>query len=119
MKRLLSLLAVSTALMLVVLPFANAQGGAPPPGGAPGGAQAEKPGTFEGQLTKVDAAGKTISVKGAAGEMQFRYDDKTQVQGPEKDIQGLAAKTGTPVRVTYRGEKDNAIATSIQVMEKK
>jgi hypothetical protein len=98
--------------MLVVLPLANAQGGQAPPA-----AQAAK--EFEGQLTKVDATAKTISVKGSAGEMLFRYDDKTQVQGPEKDIQGLAGKSGTPLKVTYREAGDNRIAIAIQVLEKR
>jgi hypothetical protein len=125
MKQLLSLLAVTIAVVLIVTPMANAQGpekgGAPgqEKGGAPGGpppGQADKPQTFEGQITKVDA--KTIGVKGAAGEMTFTYDDKTQVRGGEKDVQGLAGKTGTPVRVTYREAGGNRIALSIDVMDK-
>ena len=74
---------------------------------------------FEGQLTKVDAAAKTISVKGNAGpEMQFTYDDHTQVVGPEKDIQGLAGKSGAPLKVSYRQEKGINWATRIEVVEK-
>jgi hypothetical protein len=79
-----------------------------------GQAQADK--TFEGQLTKVDANAKTISVKGSAAEMMFRYTDQTQVLGSAKDVQGLAGKTGTPLKVTYREAGANSyIATRIEV----
>ena len=117
MKQLLSLLAVSIAVMLVALPLANGQGQAPPAQGPPPG-QAERAQTFDGLLTKVDAAAKTIAVKGSAGEQLFRYDDKTQIRGPEKDVQGLAGKTDTPVRITYREAGDNKIALAIEVLER-
>ena len=110
MKQLLSLLAVTIAVMLVALPFVSGQDKPP----AQGQAQAQ---TFEGQLTKVDA--KTITVKGGAGEQVFAYDEKTQVRGGEKDVQGLASKTGTPVRITYREAGGNKIALAIDVMEKR
>jgi hypothetical protein len=118
MKKLLSLTAISVAVMLVALPLAYGQGQEKGPekgGQAP--AQAEK--TFEGQLTKVDANAKTISVKGSAGEMLFRYTDQTQVAGPDKDIQGLASKTGTPLKITYRDAGENHVATKIEVAEPK
>jgi|SRR5438552_5279813 len=116
MKKLLSLTAISVAVVLVALPLAYGQGQEKGPGQAP--AQAEK--TFEGQLTKVDATAKTISVKGSAGEMLFRYTDQTQVLGPDKDIQGLATKAGTPLKITYReGANDSHVATRIEVTEQK
>jgi hypothetical protein len=109
MKRFLSLTAIGVALLLVALPLSFGQGQAPAP--------AEK--TFEGQLTKVDTTAKTLAVKGSAAEMLFQYTDKTQVLGPEKDIQGLAGKSGTPVRITYREAGNNYIATRIEVAEKR
>jgi len=131
MKKLLTLTAISLAVMLAVgLPIAYSQEpppGGPPgqrgpggPGGAPGGpgqAAAEK--TFSGQLAKVDTAARSIAVKGADNkEMMFSYDDKTQVIGPEKTVQGLAGKTGTPVRVSFREEKGQNLATRIEVVTK-
>src|SRR5262249_101264 len=100
MKRLLTLGAASIAvLLLIVIPVASQ---------AP---QAEK--TFSGTLTKVDAAKKVISVKGAGNEpeMTFTYDDKTQVSGAEKTVEGLAGKSGAMLKVTYREEGANRIAT--------
>jgi len=35
----------------------------------------EKASSVQGELTKVDAAAKTLSVKTAKGEMEFRYRD--------------------------------------------
>ena len=108
MKRLLTLGAASIAvLLLVVTPVASQ---------AP---QAEK--TFSGTLTKVDAEKKVITVKGAGNqpEMTFMYDDKTQVTGEEKTVQGLAGKSGAMLRVTYREAGADRIATRIDVSEAK
>jgi hypothetical protein len=111
MKKLLSLLAVSVAVVLIVLPLAYGQG--------QGRDQTQAEKTFEGQLTKVDATAQTISVKGSAGEMLFRYTDQTQIRGPEKDVQGLAGKTGASLKITYRDVGENHIATAIEVVDKR
>ena len=108
MKRLLTLGAASIAvLLLIVMPAASQ---------AP---QAEK--TFSGTLTKVDAAKKVITVKGTGyePEMTFTFDDKTQVSGAEKSVEGLAGKSGAMLKVTYREEGTNRIATRIEVSEAK
>ena len=108
MKRLLTLGAASIAvLLLIVTPVASQ---------AP---QAEK--TFSGTLTKVDAEKKVITVKGAGNqpEMTFMYDDKTQVTGEEKTVQGLAGKSGATLKVTYREAGADRIATRIDVSEAK
>jgi hypothetical protein len=105
MKKLLVL--TSVAVLLVALPLAYGQGQAP----------AQK--TFEGQLMKVDVTAKTISVKGANAEMQFRYTEQTQVTGPEKDIQGLATKSGSPLKVTYQDAGNDHVATRIEVAAEK
>jgi hypothetical protein len=102
-------MAITVAVMLVALPLAHAQGQQPRPQGK----------TFEGQLTNVDARTQTISVKGSAGDMMFQYTEQTQVVGGEKDVQGLATKSGATVRVTYQDSgNDKHIATRIEVAEK-
>ena len=110
MKRLLTVGAASLALLLlIVMPVASQ---------AP---QAEKKAekTFSGTLTKVDAAKKVITVKGTGyePEMTFTFDDKTQVSGAEKSVEGLAGKSGAMLKVTYREEGTNRIATRIEVSE--
>jgi hypothetical protein len=107
MRSLFTVMALGVAVLLVAQPLVYGQ------------AQAEQQKVFEGQLTKVDAAAKSISVKGSTGpEMQFMYDDHTQVVGPEKDIQGLAGKSGTPLKISYRQDKGVNVATRIEIVEK-
>ena len=99
--------AFAFAVLLVTQPFMYGQ------------EKAAEQKVFEGQLTKVDAAAKTISVKGSTGpEMQFSYDEKTQVLGPVKDVQGLTGDSGTALKVTYRQEKGSNWATRIEVLAK-
>ena len=107
MRKLVSLIAITMAVMLIALPLAYGQGQAKP--------QADK--TFEGQLTKVDASTKTISAKGKTEEMAFKYTDQTQVVGGEKDVQGLATKTGASLKITYQDAgNNNHVATKIEVI---
>jgi len=108
MKKLLSATAICVALTLLALPLAYAQEKAAP---------ADK--VFEGQLTKVDADAKVISVKGANSEMTFDYTEATQVTGPQKNVQGLAGSTGAALKITYRDAGGKHIATKIEMEEKK
>ena len=107
MRSLFTLMAFGVAVLLVAHPLVYGQ------------EKAAELKVFEGQLTKVDATAKSISVKGSTGtEMVFSYDDQTQVIGPEKNVQGLAGKTGTPLKVTYRQEKGSNWATRIETIER-
>ena len=110
MKKTLTVMAISVAILLAALPPAYAQDKAAPPAQA-----AEK--VFQGQLTKVDANAKSIMVKGTT-EMTFEYTDATQVVGPEKTVQGLAAKPGTQIRVTYREAAGKNTAIRIETIQK-
>jgi ABC-type amino acid transport substrate-binding protein len=107
MKTLLTLGAALAVLLLIAMPVASQ---------AP---QADK--SFSGTLTKVDAAKKVITVKGtgAEPEMTFTYDDKTQVTGAEKTVEGLTGKTGAVLKVTYQEKGADRIATRIEVSEAK
>ena len=109
MKKLLTVTAISVAVMVMLaLPVAYGQDRAP---------QGEK--VFEGQLTRVDTAAKSITVKGTGDlEMKFTYTEQTQVLGQEKTVQGLAGKVGTELRVTYRDAAGNHTATKIEMIEK-
>ncbi len=108
-RSVFTLMAFAFAILLVAQPLIHAQGQE----------KAAEAKTFEGQLTKVDATAKSISVKGSSGpEMQFSYDERTQVLGPVKDVQGLAGNSGTPLKVTYRQDKGANLATRIEVLEK-
>src|SRR5258706_15114510 len=113
MKKLFTVMAMCVAVTLVVLPLASGQDKGAPPLQA-----AEK--VFQGSLTKVDTNAKWITVKGTGDtEMTFEYTDTTQVVGAEKNIQGLAGKTGTELKVTYRDSAGKHTATKIETVEKK
>jgi NADH dehydrogenase FAD-containing subunit len=115
MKKLVNVTAVCVAVMLLVLPLASyGQDKTTPPSQAQAG---EK--TFQGQLTKVDTNAKRITVKGTDSDMTFDYNDATQVTGTEKNIQGLAGKSGTDLKVTYRDAGGKHMATRIETVENK
>ena len=116
MRNVLTLAAATVVtLLLVVMPVASQA----PQAEKGQAAQAEK--SLSGTLTKVDAQKKVITVKGPGNqpEMNFMYDDKTQVTGGEKTVQGLSAKSGAAVRVTYREQGVDRIASRIDVSEAK
>ncbi len=72
----------------------------------------ETPQIFEGELLKVDATAKTLSVKNSEGqEMEFRYSDQTLISGAEGGVEGLATKSGTPVIVHF----DTATRTAAKI----
>ena len=76
----------------------------------------EKASIAEGELTKVDAAAKTLSVKTAKGDMEFRYNDQTQISGAD-GVEGLATQSGAPVKVHFDGASKTA--TKIEVGQRK
>ncbi len=80
---------------------------------------AQKPAPATGELAKVDPVAKTLSIRMAGGvEMLFSYNDQTVVTGGEKSVAGLATMSGAAVRVTYRVDGTNNIATNIEVRQK-
>jgi len=89
---------------------------APPSAGEPRSARAEK---VTGELVKVDAVAKKITIKGAGGaDTDFAYSDATEVAGGQ-DIAGLATKAGTKVTVHFKSDMGVKTATKIEVDEKK
>jgi hypothetical protein len=84
---------------------------APPPGG-----QAQVA-TAQGELVDVDAKASTLTIKTAANEMRFQYNEQTKVTGGQKGVAGLATMTGSQVVVQYRKDGANNIATSIEVKQ--
>ena len=82
--------------------------------------QAQGQKAFEGVLTSIDTNNHMIRAMGADNkELQFVYTDETQVTGPEKSVQGLAGKSGTKLRITYRVEQGRNLATNIEVLPEK
>jgi hypothetical protein len=82
---------------------------------APQAASAEQK-SVDGELVKVDAASKMLTIKNQEGqELQFAYDDSTQVEGQEGGVQGLASSTGTRLTVHYKEDSGKMHATRIQI----
>lgn len=89
--------------------------GQPPAAQPPAGGQAAQDKTATGQLAKVDAKEMEITIKGADNkEMVFTYNAATQITGVDGP-QGLAGKTGSTLRVTYRESGGDNLATRIEV----
>jgi len=78
--------------------------------------------TFEGRLTRVDPAMKTITITGMEDKevkiMSFKYSDDTVVVGGDKTVQGLSGNTGTSLKITYRADRGSNEATRIEVTGK-
>jgi hypothetical protein len=113
-------------VLVVVMAIASigfAQATPPPPAAPPGERPAPAPGAqaaekaFTGTLVKVDTTAKTLTAKGADNkDVVFAYTDKTEVVGSEKTVQGLAAKSGSKLRIMYKAEGANNAASRIEVM---
>ena len=72
----------------------------------------ETPEIFEGELIKVDATARTLSVRNSQGlENEFRYTDQTLISGADGGVEGLASKSGTPVSVHF----DTATRTAAKI----
>jgi hypothetical protein len=77
----------------------------------------ETPQIFEGELMKVDATAKTLTVKSSEGrEMEFRYNDQTLISGADGGVEGLATKSGTAVSVHF--DTATRTAAKIEVRER-
>ena len=77
----------------------------------------EKASIVQGELSKVDPASKTLWVKTAEGEMEFQYNDQTQISGAEGGAEGLATQSGAPVKVHF--DAASKTATRIEVGKRK
>jgi hypothetical protein len=77
-------------------------------------------GVFQGELTRVDTNAKTIWVMGAEGkEMDFQYNEETQIVGAEGSVEGLATQSGTPVKVHFDKKTRTAYAIEVEKREEK
>jgi hypothetical protein len=71
--------------------------------------------SFEGSLVKVDVAAKLITVKGLDDkDVMFVYNNDTQMTGMDNSPQGLAGKTGSRLKITYRESRGINLAIKIE-----
>ena len=70
----------------------------------------------KGELVKVDADAKSITIKGSDGiETVFAYNDATEVAGGRDGVAGLATKAGSKVTVHFTSAAGAKTATKIEV----
>ena len=69
-----------------------------------------------GELVKVDADAKKITIKGVDGvESEFAYTDATEIAGGRDGAAGLATKSGSKVVVQYTLDAGVNTATKIEI----
>jgi Cu/Ag efflux protein CusF len=112
------------AALFIAPALAGAQSPSPSPAPAPTQApapstaepKADKAMTAKGELVKVDADAKTITIKGADGvETEFAYTATTEVKGGSDGVAGLATKSGSKVTVHFTSDMGKKTATKIEV----
>jgi len=96
---------------------ASAQQPAPP---ATQHERAKDPDPVTGEIVAVDTNTKTLIVKsGGENDIKFSYSEETEIVGSDKGAEGLAAKAGTNVTVTYTVHGTANVAVKIEVLPKK
>ena len=114
------------AALFIAPALAGAQSPSPSPAPAPSQAPAPSAAepkadkadklTAKGELVKVDADAKTITIKGADGvETEFAYTATTDVKGGADGVAGLATKSGSKVTVHFTSDMGKKTATKIEV----
>jgi hypothetical protein len=76
------------------------------------------PGIFRGTITGVDLTNKEFAVQNGDGEMVFKRNDATRVNGPPAENAGMdlgILKEGMKVTVKYGGGAPKRIANQIDI----
>ena len=98
----------------VALPLAASAGQAAPPADPPSAAQAQAA-SASGELVKVDATAKSITIKAGGKDELFTFNESTKITGAQ-GAAGLATMEGSQVTVMYSKDR---VASEIRVTPKK
>src|SRR5262245_33269782 len=71
----------------------------------------------EGSLLQLDNNAKLLTLKAADKEMQFTFNDQTQVIGPENDGKPVTVRQGSKLKIYYKPDPKTPVATRIEVKE--
>lgn len=85
------------------------------PAPAPGADRQTQAMSVQGELRRVDAEAKTLTVQADGREQQFKFSDETEITGAGRDVEGLSTMTGTNVTVHYKVEGGANVATKIDI----
>jgi Cu/Ag efflux protein CusF len=105
-------IAAAVVVAFVGLPLTAA--GQAPPAGAPPAAQAQAA-SASGELVKVDATAKSLTIKADGRDQEFTFNDQTKITGAQ-GAAGLATMEGSQVTVMYGKDR---VASEIRVTPKK
>ena len=72
---------------------------------------------FEGSLVGVDPNTHVLTLKAGDKEMQFTYNEQTELVGPQKDGQPIAVRQGSKLKIYYTESDKANLATKIEVTE--
>jgi hypothetical protein len=89
----------------------------PPPQAPEQGQRAKAPAPIAGELTNVDTAAKTLTVKSAEGsEVTFKYTEATEVTGAKDGAAGLATMKNAKVTVHFTEDSKDQSKTATRVI---
>ena len=71
----------------------------------------------EGSLLQLDNNAKLLTLKTADKEMQFSFNDQTQVVAPENDGKPVTVRQGSKLKIHYKADEKTNLATRIEVKE--
>jgi Cu/Ag efflux protein CusF len=103
-------IAAAAVVAFVGLPLTASAGQAAPPAD-----QAAQATSASGELVKVDATAKSITVKAAGKDELFTFNESTKITGAQ-GAAGLATMEGSQVTVMYGKDR---VASEIRVTPKK
>ena len=106
-------MAAAVVVAFVGLPL-TAAAQAAPPAEAPSAAQAQAS-SASGELVKVDATAKSLTIKAGGKDELFTFNDQTKITGAQ-GAAGLATMEGSQVTVMYSKDR---VASEIRVTPKK
>src|SRR5215471_13545115 len=72
---------------------------------------------IEGSLVQLDSNARLLILKSVDKEMQFSFNEQTQVIGPEKDGKPVAVRQGSKLKIHYKVNQNINMATRIEVTE--
>ena len=73
--------------------------------------------TVEGTLIGIDPNAKVLKLKAGDDELEFSYNDQTELVAPESDSKPAVVKQGTKVRVHYTEGEKTKVATKVEIID--
>jgi hypothetical protein len=72
---------------------------------------------IEGSLVQLDSNARLLTLKAADKEIQFSFNEQTQVVGPQNDGKPVTVRQGSKLKIHYKADPKMNMATRIEVTE--